>query len=172
MSEDEDREETMSVSGEWAIGAYSYKAGNYLDEFLEGLKDEKLIGSLCTSCGTVYIRPRYICGRCMKKIDRRTEVSDRGTVVSYSVTEPVEEGEEVFGMDPVALGFVEEDERIILVCVNFDGADGTLINLILYEADPEDVYPGMRVKVLWADEKTGEMSDFKGVVPIEDTGLE
>lgn len=172
MSEDKDREETMTVSGEWAIGAYTYKAGNYLDEFVEGLQEEKLIGTLCTNCGTVYVRPRYVCGRCMKKVEERTEVSDRGTVVSYSITEPVEAGEDVFGMDPIAMGFVEEGEQIILVCVNFDGASGTLVNLILYDAEPEDVYPGMRVKALWEDEKSGEMSDFKGVVPIENKKLE
>ncbi len=160
-------EETSAVEGKWEIGGYTWKADKYLDEFVEGLKNKKIVGSFCSECGRVYVPPRYICGRCMKKIEERTEVSDKGVVLSYVVSQEMERGNEVYGTDVVEEGWVDEGERIITVMVRFFGSDGWT-RMILRKTDPDDVYIGMVVKALWKKDREGEMSDLKGVVPLEE----
>ena len=67
----EERPETISVEGEWNVGAYKYKAPRLLEEYVQGLKQKKLIGSLCPGCGKVIVPLRNICGRCHRKMDER-----------------------------------------------------------------------------------------------------
>jgi uncharacterized OB-fold protein len=71
----------------------------------------------------------------------------------------------VLGMDPVETGLIKEGEVIIPVFVKFDGADSNT-DTILLNVDPKDVHIGMRVKVLWAKEPQGALSDFEGVEPV------
>jgi len=162
----EERKETLSVEGEWAYGAYEYKANKLLDEFCQGLKERKLIGSLCPGCGKVIVLPRAICGRCHRKMTERTTVSDKGTVLSYIVSPPMVKGKyKMFGVDPVELGIVKEGESLIPANVRFDGSDSPFNTLIL-NAKPEEVNIGMRVKVVWKKELAGNLSDIEGVEPI------
>jgi hypothetical protein len=50
--------------------------------------------------------------------------------------------------------------------VRWNGTSSTNI-LPLYNVKPEDVYVGMRVKALWAEEPKGALSDLVGVEPAE-----
>lgn len=164
----EERPETLSVEGEWAYGAHEYKANTLLDEFCEGLKEKKLIGSLCLGCGKVIVPPRAICGRCHIRMEGRQVVSDKGTVVSYIVSPPMVKGKyKMLGMDPVELGIVKEGESLVPGHVRFDGSDSPY-NLPILNAKAEEVRVGMRVKVVWKEGLEGKLSDIEGVEPIRD----
>jgi uncharacterized OB-fold protein len=161
------RPETKMVSGRWEFGAARYKAHGLLQEFVDALKERKLLGSLCTSCGKVIVPPRRICGRCHLPMDARQVVSNTGTVTCFLISPPVEKGKfKMFGMDPVETGILKEGETLIPVFVHFDGSDSN-IALVLDKVKPEDVYVGMRVKVVWAKKTQGHLSDIEGVVPLE-----
>lgn len=157
--------ETIAVEGEWPVGEYTWKSWKHHDEFLEGLKQKRIIGSICSGCGRVYVPPTYICGRCFRWMDKRTEVSDKGTITSFVMSPPMRRGMRLMGMDPVEMGIVAEGEVLIPCMVKFDGSD-SFIQTMLLNVDPKDVRVGMRVKAVWAKEPKGALSDLEGVEPI------
>jgi len=162
------RPETMMVPARWEFGAARYKAHGLLAEFVDALKEKKLLGSLCTGCGKVIVPPRRICGRCHLYMDERQIVSNTGTVTCFLVSPPVAKGKfTMFGMDPIASGVLKEGEILIPAFVQFDGSDSNFA-LVLNDVDPEDVHIGMRVKVVWVDEPQGHLSDIEGVTPVDE----
>jgi len=162
------RKETKMVSGRWEFGAARYKAHGLLQEFVDALKEKKLLGSLCPGCGKVIVPPRRICGRCHLLMDGRQIVSNIGTVTCFLVSPPVEKGKvTMFGMDPVAMGVLKEGEVLIPVFVRFDGSDSNLA-LVLNDVNPDDAHIGMRVKVVWVEKPQGHLSDIEGVVPLDE----
>lgn len=162
----DERPETIGAEGTWNISSYNYKGSRLMEEYVEVLKQKKLIGSLCPGCGKVIVPPRNLCGRCHRKMDGRKIVSNRGTITCFIVSPPMERGKlKVLGMDPVETGLIKEGEVIIPVFVKFDGADSNT-DTILLNVDPKAVHIGMRVKVLWAKEPQGALSDFEGVEPV------
>ncbi len=162
----DERPETIGAEGTWNISSYNYKGSRLMEEYVEVLKQKKLIGSLCPGCGKVIVPPRNLCGRCHRKMDGRKIVSNRGTITCFIVSPPMERGKlKVLGMDPVETGLIKEGEVIIPVFVKFDGADSNT-DTILLNVDPKAVHIGMRVQVLWAKEPQGALSDFEGVEPV------
>nr|MDO8063414.1 zinc ribbon domain-containing protein [Candidatus Freyrarchaeum guaymaensis]HDO81334.1 hypothetical protein [Candidatus Bathyarchaeota archaeon] len=161
-----ERKETLAVEDTWPIGAYMYKGPKLYNEIVEGFKRKKIIASLCTGCGRVFFPPRNICGRCWRKIDARREVSDVGTITSFTISPEIKRGQvKVLGLDPVEAGIVKDGERLIMVYVNFDGTD-TNYATVLLNAKPEEVHVGMRVKAVWKEKPEGLLSDMEGVEPI------
>ena len=164
----EERPETMSVEGDWDIGAYTWKANKLMEEFVGGLKQKKLIGSLCHGCGKVIVPLRYLCGRCHRKMDGRVVVSDKGTITCFVISPPMKKGKiKVMGVDPVEAGLMQEGEVLIPVFVRFDGSDSN-VSTSLIGVDPKDVHVGMRVRAVWAKEPKGQLSDLEGVEPIKE----
>ena len=163
----DERPETIGAEGTWNISSYNYKGSRLMEEYVEVLKQKKLIGSLCPGCGKVIVPLRNLCGRCHRKMDGRKIVSNRGTITCFIVSPPMEKGKlKVLGMDPVETGLIKEGEVIIPVFVKFDGADSNT-DTILLNVDPKAVHIGMRVQVLWAKEPQGALSDFEGVEPVQ-----
>lgn len=161
------RPETMMVTDRWEFGAARYKAHGLLEEFVAALKQKKLLGSLCTSCGKVIVPPRRICGRCHIYMDGRQIVSNIGTVTCFLVSPPVKkDGMKMFGLDPVASGVLKVGEILIPAFVQFDGSDANFA-LVLSDVKPEDVKIGMRVMIKWVDNPQGHLSDIEGVVPLK-----
>lgn len=163
----DERPQTIMVEGDWQVGAYRYKAPRLLEEYTQGLKQKKIIGSLCLGCGKVIVPPRNICGRCHRRQEERRVVSPIGTITSFVISPPVVRGKyKLFGMDPVDTGALKEGEVLVPVFVRFDGADSNVACLLL-NADPDKVHIGMRVKAVWAEKLEGKMSDLEGVEPLE-----
>ncbi|AIG96969.1 MULTISPECIES: Zn-ribbon domain-containing OB-fold protein [Archaeoglobus] len=159
-------EKTMQVEGEWNVGAYRWKAPvGYLDEYVKSFRERKIIGSLCASCGRVYVPPREICARCFTETAEKVEVSQYGEVLAFLVSPPLEKGKVVIaGIDAVQAGFLKEGEQIILAMVRFEGTSSSLV-LPLINTEPEKVRVGMKVKAVWAEECKGKLADLIGVEP-------
>jgi len=166
----DERPETKMLDGNWAVGSYRYKAPRLLEEFANGLKDKKIVGTLCTGCGKVIVPPRAICGRCHQRMDERMVVSNWGTVTCFVISPPVVKGKYlVMGIDPVDAGMMKVGEVLVPVFVRFDGSDSNIATII-YNIDPKDVHIGLRVQALWAKEPKGQLSDLEGVEPIGKPG--
>jgi len=167
MAEKKPARTTLAVQGTWNVGAYKYKAPRLMEEYVGGLKQGKLIGTLCRGCGKVIVPPRNLCGRCHRPMDERIVVSNVGTVTSFVCSNPVTRGKlQIFGLDPIDTGLVKEGEVIIPVFVKFDGSDSNL-HTTLIGGDPEQVHVGMRVQAVFAKERKGALSDLEGVEPLK-----
>jgi uncharacterized OB-fold protein len=67
------------------FGKVSFVAYTKVSDFAVHLKDGRLMGSLCSSCGHTSFPPRADCPECLSGDFAFSEVSGRGTVYTYSV---------------------------------------------------------------------------------------
>ena len=160
--------ETKRVFGEWNVGAYRWKAPEgYLDDFIKALGEKKILGTLCSGCGRIYVPPREFCSRCFRKIETKTIVSNFGTLLAFLVSPPLTKGKVLIaGIDAVESGWLKEGEEIILGIVNFDGTSSKLVLPVL-NVKPTDVFVGMRVRAVFSEQPKGSLSDLIGVEPAE-----
>ena len=55
-----------------------------VSNFIEGLKNETLLGSKCTKCGNLMLPPRIICNNCGNKALNSYHFKRGGTVKAFS----------------------------------------------------------------------------------------
>ena len=135
------------------IWRYSYSAGPVRSKFLLHLRDQKkIMGTRCPSCGRVYVPARSTCLRCFEDMEEWVEVSDEGTLETYTV---VHKSGPVYPPDiPFAFGIIK-----------LDGADTGLAHR-LGEVDFERISIGMRVKAVFEDQLKGDIRDIKYFKPL------
>jgi len=139
-------------------GQFAWDTGVAVGAYLAALREGKLLGSHCSSCRKTVVPPREVCEQCFKPMDRYVELSDRGTVNTYSlcyVTWDVKR--------------IEEPE--IPAVIEIDGASpmhGILHKL--GEVAPEKVKIGMRVQAVWkpVEEREGSITDILYFKPLEE----
>jgi len=131
----------------------TYSAGAVGSRFLIELRDAKrIMGTRCPTCNRVYVPARSVCKDCFGQLDEWIEVSDKGTVLTYSVrhqpnpVQPVE--------PPVVYGIVQ-----------LDGADTGFVHM-LGEVDPEQLRIGMRVQAVFKEERVASILDIKYFKPL------
>ena len=96
---------------------YRYAVGKLGTQFLQGLRDGKILAGRCDGCGLVLVPPRVVCAGCYKPMHEVIEVGPRGTVMAYTVvTFPF--------LDP----FTGEPRPLPYAygMIRFEGADNTL----------------------------------------------
>ncbi len=59
---------------------YSMTAGQAYSRFFEGLKNGVILGTVCDSCGMVFIPPKIYCPYCFRSVSRWVESSGEGKV--------------------------------------------------------------------------------------------
>jgi len=130
-----------------------YSAGAVQSRFLIELRDNKrIVGMRCPACNVVYVPPRSTCKYCFGQLDEWTDVSDKGTLLTYTVVcrpNPVQPVE-----PPIVYGIVQ-----------LDGADTGLLHMI-GEADFESLRVGMRVEAVYREERKGDILDIKHFRPL------
>jgi uncharacterized OB-fold protein len=131
----------------------SYSAGAVGSRFLVELRDKKrIMGTRCPACNRVYVPARSICKDCFGQLDEWVEVSNKGTVLTYSVE---------YGPKPTQ----PVDPPIVYGIIKLDGADTGLVH-ILGEVDLEQVRVGMRVQAVFSDERVASIMDIKYFKPL------
>jgi uncharacterized OB-fold protein len=124
---------------------YTRSTGPVLGRFLTGLRDGVVTGAR-TSDGRVHVPPPEFDPATHSAVTEFVEVSSSGTVVSWAwVPEPVK-GQPL-------------DRPFAFALIRLDGADTPLLHA-LDVASPADVETGMRVRVRWADERVGAITDI------------
>lgn len=140
---------------------YRFAAGRYMTKFLSELRDHgKLFGIRCPVCRRVMLPPRIVCGTCHVKNDEWVELSHEGTVTAFTIiyiplTDPITGKPQ---KTPYVYG------SIIL-----DRSNSPIDHIIDCEPTADDVWVGMRVKVVLRDkdERRGDLSDIRFFKPIE-----
>jgi len=132
---------------------YRYSMGAITSKFFIEIRErKKILGIKCPQCNVVFVPPRSTCGRCFSLLKEWVEVSNRGTLQTYTVVHyptPVQ---------PVP-------PPLIYGIIKLDGADTGLAHLIS-ETDNERLSIGMRVEAVFKEERAGNMLDIKYFKPI------
>ncbi|WP_109506139.1 Zn-ribbon domain-containing OB-fold protein [Nocardioides speluncae] len=124
---------------------YTRSTGPVLGAFLGGLRDRVVLGGR-TSDGRVVVPPPEFDPATHEQVSELVPVAAEGEVVSWTwVPEPV-------AAQPL-------DRPFAWVLVRLDGADSTFLHA-LDVASADDVETGMRVRVRWADERAGAITDI------------
>jgi len=130
-----------------------YSAGAVGSRFLIEIRDKKrIMGTRCPTCNRVYVPARSICKDCFGQLDEWVEVSDKGTVLTYTVCNqpnPVQPME-----TPLVYGIIQ-----------LDGADTGFIHM-LGEVDPEQLRIGMRVQAVFKEQREASILDIKYFKPL------
>jgi acetyl-CoA C-acetyltransferase len=128
---------------------YEWDAGEAVGTFLEGLREQRILATTCSSCGRTLVPPRMFCERCFRPTDGWAEVPKTGSVQTFSICHVT------WDMRPL-------EEPIVPAVIRLDGtSDGGFLHL-LGEVPPDDVRAGLRVEAVWRPpaERTGSILDI------------
>ncbi len=131
----------------------TYSAGAVGSKFLIELRDRKrIVGTRCPTCNRVYVPARSICKDCYSQLDEWVEVSNKGTLLTYTVCNQQN------AIQPV-------EAPIVYGIIQLDGADTGFVHL-LGEVDPEQLKVGMRVQAVFKKEREASILDIKYFKPL------
>ncbi|MDH6679650.1 putative OB-fold protein [Rhodococcus sp. LBL1] len=131
---------------------YTRSLGPTIGAFVTGLRDRKIIGGR-GSDGRIHVPPPEFDPATLEPLTDFVDVSDAGTVVSWSwMAEPIEG-------QPLTHPFA-------WALVKLDGADTSILHAV-DAGSPDAMSTGMRVRVRWADERTGRIQDIACFEPGE-----
>jgi hypothetical protein len=135
---------------------YTWHVGKGGSRFYQEIKDNcKIWGIKCPKCEWVFVPPRETCPRCYCDMRAWIELSDTGTLLTYTVTRYSVPGIQP-QKPPFALGIIK-----------LDGASSGLVHL-LGEIKLRDISVGMRVKAVFREVREGNYLDIKYFKPLRD----
>ena len=134
---------------------YTWHAGKVGSRFYEEIRAHcKIWGTRCGNCDWVYVPPRESCPRCFSSIDEWVELSDVGTLLTYTITRY-----SVPGIQP-------QEPPYALGIIKLDGADSGFTHL-LGETEPDNLRVGMRVQAVFREERRGDYLDIRYFKPLQ-----
>lgn len=162
LSDEEFRAKVSTTS--WAPALeYEWDAGIAISRFLEGMREGKIYGVRCHTCGRTVTPPRAFCERDFKPMDEWIELADTGTVNTFSICyvswdmRPLRRPQipaviEIDGTHP-RVGFLHL----------LGGLPGASLDAIRAQ-----VHVGMRVRAVWKKprDRQGSITDILYFAPI------
>lgn len=132
---------------------YNYRVGQYLEKYIQGLGEGKILAVRCKSCDKVIVPPRRVCGT--EVLDEWVEVGPEGEVVNYTV-----------GHVTLNKGLIEKaDPPQLLAMVMLDGATVPLLAEVK-GVDASGLGNGLRVKAVFKDPAEGTSKDLDYFEPV------
>jgi hypothetical protein len=129
---------------------YTRSLGPTLSEFMTGLKRRQILGGVLSD-GSVAVPPSEYDATTLDPITELEPVSDEGVVQSWSwVSDPVP-GQPL-------------DRPFAFALILLDGADRTLLHAVAVDS-PDQIETGLRVRVCWAEETVGAITDIRFFEP-------
>jgi uncharacterized OB-fold protein len=145
MSEVPEKDEGIYIHRSGIKVPYTWHAGEYATKFYKELGDnKKILGTKCPECGKVYVPPKKTCPECFKQCSEWIELSDTGTLITYTI--------------------VRYSEPLIQP-IEPDGADTGMVHL-LGEVDLDKIKVDMRVKAVFNENPEGNFLDIKYFKPV------
>jgi len=137
---------------------YRYALGGVYGPFARALRDEgRIMGRRCPGCGKVYLPPRPVCGPCFRETDEWVEVGPEGTLETFTVVYFAFLDPMTGKKRPAPYGYG---------MVRLDGA-GSRFQHFLSVSDYDKLQVGMRMRPVFAEERTGRLSDIIWFEPVE-----
>lgn len=135
---------------------YNYHVGAFMERFIQGLSDKKILGVSCPECKRVLVPPRSACGQCSAKPDAWVEVQPEGVLENFTVAHVTIEQGQVKDLDaPEIIGMIR-----------LNGAD-SLLAAKIRGISPEACKAGLRVRAVWKDPPEGTVLDLEHFEPVE-----
>ena len=134
---------------------YDYALGEVAGHFMAGLKEGKILATRCSKSGLTYLPPRAYCERSFEKCDAWVEAGLEGVIEASTI---VVRGFEGKRKPPVAIAFVRLDGTDSAIGNYVDGLD-----LSDYDKATAKLAPGRRLRVEFAAEREGRITDFSFV---------
>lgn len=131
---------------------YDYALGEVAGRFMAGLKEGKILATRCSKSALTYLPPRSYCERSFEKCDSWVEAGLEGVIEASTI---VVRGFEGKRKPPVAIAFVRLDRTDSAIGNYVDGLD-----LSDFDAAMLKIAPGKRVRVEFAPERAGRITDF------------
>ncbi|MFB7081725.1 Zn-ribbon domain-containing OB-fold protein [Streptomyces sp. NPDC056308] len=131
---------------------FTRSLGPVQSAFLTGLRERTVLG-VRTSGGKVLVPPVEYDPVTAEEIRELADVSDTGTVTTWAWNPAPRRGQPL-------------DTPFAWVLVRLDGADSALLHA-LAAPGPEAVRTGMRVRIRWAPERTGAITDIACFEPYD-----
>ena len=153
-----EEEKPIEIPGKWEI-PYKYSAGRVASKFFRELKENRrIMGTKCPKCGRVFLPPRYICEDDFVELNEWVEVSDIGTVQTFTITYQPFMG---FPNPPYVIALIKLDGASTSIAHFIGEVDLSDLNKAL-----EQIKIGMRVKAVFRDERVGSILDIKYFKPV------
>ncbi len=139
---------------------YSYTAGKTTTRFLQAIKKGEIVGQRCPECLGVYVPPRGSCPKDGVATEEEIELSDKGTVESFTIN-----------YLPIPGGAV--DPPYVSANIILDGADLSFMHII-DGIDHSEVRVGMRVKAKWKpkNEWKASLENIAYFEPIDESDVD
>jgi hypothetical protein len=134
---------------------YDYALGEVAGHFMQGLKEGRILATRCSVSALTYLPPRAYCERSFQKCDSWVEAGLEGTIETSTI---VVRGFQGKRNPPVAIAFVRLDGTDSAIGNYVDGLD-----LSDLEAAARRLAPGTRIRVQFAAEREGRITDFSFV---------
>lgn len=133
---------------------YRSAAGQAGTKFLKGLRDDKkILGVKCKVCNKTFVPPTSTCVKCFSKLDEWVELSNKGTVISFTV---------VYHQEP---HYVVRTPFVYAI-IQLDEADTGLTHILSEIDDFNKLKIGMRVEAVLKAERKGHILDISHFRPI------
>jgi len=133
---------------------YTWAAGEVASKFYVGLREGRILGVRCPTCRIVLVPPKKVCHRCFNDLTEWVQVSDEGTLETFTVVHYAEP--DLHPMQaPFAYGIVK-----------LDGAD-TGMTCLIGEAKLDSLAEGMRLKAVFKEVPEGNYLDIKYFKPVK-----
>lgn len=145
--------ESFIVEGKVCI-PMTYSAGAVGSRFLIEIRDNKrIMGIRCSMCNIIYVPPRHTCESCFGKLNEWVEVSDKGTVLTYTIV-----------CQPSAI--LPAEPPVIYGIIQLDGSSTGFVHM-LGEVKPEEVRVGMRVQAVFREKRKASILDIQHFKPLK-----
>jgi uncharacterized protein len=122
---------------------YVARVSPLAQRFGDRLREGRIVGQRCPSCGLVYVPTKAFCPMCTVAMDEEHEVDlpARGVVTSFTV------------LTPIQYHGQKERDDYALASVLLDGADGTVGQQRLVDVELDRIRMGMRVEGVWVPQE-------------------
>ncbi|MGC5564126.1 Zn-ribbon domain-containing OB-fold protein [Streptomyces sp. FR-108] len=137
---------------------FTRSLGPVQSAFLTGLRERVVLG-VRTGDGRVLVPPVEYDPVTSEELSELVEVAVTGTVTTWAWSHEPRRGQPL-------------DRPFAWVLVRLDGADTALLHALDAPGGPDSVHTGMRVRVRWAAERSGGITDLACFEPHDDGSAE
>ena len=137
---------------------FKVSLGPAYTKWMQSLKDQQIIANKCTKCGRQFVPAKPFCETCFEPAEEWVETDGIGIVESFTIGYSKFRN---FPDPPYVIGVIRVGESAVSMIHFIAGFDYELPEDI-----PDKIQIGMKVKPVWAEERTGDLLDIKHFEPV------
>lgn len=132
--------------------SYRHALGSTVGAFLDGLREHKILGTVCDSCSRVLVPPRSYCDRCSVPTAGWRQVANEGVIEMMTIVYEAFKG---LPEPPYAIAYVRLDDASTALLGYVRGTE-----LSVPAEAARRLAIGTRVTVRYAEEPRGDVTDY------------